>query len=234
VDELDVVPKEMSQEPTQDTKRLHFGLLLLISFALFNLGYIVDQTVRWSDHAQGFFNGVVHILFFGIAWCFYLLRWSLVVFALYRWRGWKHHRTQWVLAPAVLVLLVMIGGLLFQPPTPSRRFKNFAKTELPPNAQNLHYHFSGGGVADYGDTYYFETTPEEVGRIIGEMRLDEDESYGREGLTHSNVSRLPGCPDFSTWEGAKQYKGWDDKQHWFYYLITDGTRTKVYMMVGCI
>jgi hypothetical protein len=59
----------MSEEPTQDKKRLHFGLLLLISFTLFNLGYIVDQTVRWSDHAQGFFNGVVHILFFGVGWC---------------------------------------------------------------------------------------------------------------------------------------------------------------------
>lgn len=224
----------VNEDPAQDQKRLHFGLLLLISFALFNLGNIVDQTVRWSDNAKGFFNGVFHILFFGIAWCFYLLPWSLAVFALYRWRGWKRLRTQWVLAPAVLVFLAMIGGLLFQPPSPSRRFKSFAKTELPPNARNLHYHFSGGGVADYGDTYYFETTPEEVGRIIGEMRLDEDEFYGREGLTHTTVSRLPGCPDFSTWEGAKQYKGWDDRQHWFYYLITDATRTKVYMMVGCI
>lgn len=218
----------------QNMKCLHFGLLLLISFALFNLGYIVDQAVRWSDHVQGFFNGVVHILFFGIAWCFSLLPWSLIVFALYRWCGWKRHRAQWVLAPAVLVLLAMIGGLLFQPPTPSRRFKSFAKAELPRNARSLHYHFTGGGVADYGDTYYFETTPEEVGRIIGEMRLDEDEFYGQEGLTDTNVSRLPGCPDFSAWEGARQYKGWDDKQHWFYYLITDGTRTKVYMMVGCI
>lgn len=224
----------MSDETTKDIKRLHFGLQLLISFALFNLGYIVDQTVRWSNHAQGFFNGVVHMLFFGIAWCFYLLPWSLVVYALYRWRGWKRLRTQWVLAPAVLVFLAMIGGLIFQPPTPSRRFKSFAKTELPPNARNLHYHFSGGGVADYGDTYYFETTPEEVERIIGEMRLNEDEFYGRKDLTHTTVSRLPGCPDISTWEGAKQYTGWDDQQNWFYYLITDDTRTKVYMMVGCI
>jgi hypothetical protein len=49
----------MSEQPEQDKKRLHFGLLLLISFALFNLGYIVDQAVRWSDHAQGFLNGVI-------------------------------------------------------------------------------------------------------------------------------------------------------------------------------
>ena len=224
----------MSEQPAQNQKRLHFGLLLLISFALFNLGYVVDQTFRWSTHAQGFINGVFHILFFGIAWCLYLLPWSLIVFGLYRWRGWKRFRSQWVLAPAVLVLLATIGGLLFQPPTPSKRFKNFAKTDLPANVRNLHYHFSGGGIADYGDTYYFETTPEEVDRIINEMNLEEDEFYGREGLTHTTVSPLDACPDYSAWEGAKQYKGWDDNEHWFYYLITDATRTKVYMMIGCI
>ena len=224
----------MSEDTQDNPKRLHFGLLLLISFALFNLGYIIDQTVRWSDHSQGLVNGVFHILFFGIAWCVYLLPWSLVIRALYRWRKWRRFRTQWVLAPAVLVLLATIGSLLFQPPTPSKRFKNFAKTELPTNAQNLHYQFTGGGIADYGDTYYFETTPDEVDRIIAEMRLSEDELYGREGLTHTSVSPLADCPDFSTWDGAKQYKGWDDKQHWFYYLITDASRTRVYMMVGCI
>jgi hypothetical protein len=224
----------MSTHAQDTTKRLHFGLLLLISFALFNLGYIVDQTIRWSNHSHGFMNGVFHIIFFGIAWCFYLLPWSIVILALYRRRKWKRFRTQWVLAPAVLVLLATIGGLLFQPPTPSRRFKSFAKTDLPANAQNLHYHFTGGGIADYGDTYYFETTPEEVARIIAEMHLSEDEFYGRDGLTHTSVSQLDDCPDFSTWDGVKQYKGWDDKQHWFYYLITDATRKKVYMMVGCI
>jgi hypothetical protein len=225
----------MSEEPIQDNrKRLPFGLVLLISFALFNLGYVVDQTVRWSDHAQGFFNGVVHILVLGIAWCICLVPWSLVVFVLYRWRGWIRFRTQWVLAPAGLALLATLGGLLFQPPTPSSRFKSFANTELPPNARNLHYHFSGGGFADYGDTYYFETTPEEVGRIIGDLRLDVDESYGHGGLTHASFAQLPGCPDYSTWEGATQYRGWDDRKHWFYYLITDATRTKVYMMIGCI
>ena len=35
-----------------------FGRLLLISFAVFNLGYIVDETIRWSDHLQGLANGL--------------------------------------------------------------------------------------------------------------------------------------------------------------------------------
>lgn len=224
----------MNEQPAQDKMRQHFGMLLIISFALFNLGHIVAQTLRWTDHFQGFLNGVFHIMVFGIVWCFSLLPWSLIVFGLYRWRSWKRFRTQWVLAPAVLVLLATIGGLLFQPQTPARRFKSFTKTELPMNVQNLHCHFTGGLIADYSDTYYFETTPEEVGRIIRDMRLDEDEFYGQEYLTYTIVSRLPGCSDFSKWEGVKLYQGWDDKEHWFYYLITDASNTKVYMVIGCI
>lgn len=134
----------------------------------------------------------------------------------------------------MLVFLVTIGVLLVEPPTPSRRFRNFAKTEMPENARNLHYHFTGGGVADYGDTYYFETTPEEVDRIIVRMHLDEDKFYGREGLTHTSIKKLADCPDFSTWKGARQYKGWDETRNWFYYLITDASRTRVYIMIGCI
>ncbi|RYD68087.1 MAG: hypothetical protein EOP83_01490 [Verrucomicrobiaceae bacterium] len=224
----------MSEDAQQNPRRMHFGLLLLISFALFNLGYIVDQTVRWSNHVQGLVNGAIHIFVFGIAWCFYLLPWSLAIFALYRWRKWKRFRTQWVLGPAVLALITSIGGLLFQPATPSRRFKNLAKTELPSNAQNLRYHFEGGGIADYNDTYYFETTPDEIERIIADMGLSEDRLFGSEGLRHTPISPLPSGPDFWTWEGAKQYQGWDQNQHWFYYMITDASHTRAYVLVGCI
>lgn len=137
-----------------------------------------------------------------------------------------------MLAPAVLALIVLIGSLITHPPTPSNRFRNFAKTELPTDIQNLHFHFTGGGIADYGDTYYFETSPREVDRLISDMRLREDEYFGREGLSHTPVSALPGCPDFSLWQDAKQFRR--DDNGWFYYLITDATKTKVYMLIGCI
>lgn len=225
----------MSEEPAKsDPKRLNFGLLLLISFALFNLGYIVDQTIRWSDHGQGLINGLVHVLFFGMAWCLYMLPWSLMVLGLYRWRKWERFRTQWILAPSVLLVLGMLGGLLVDPPTPSRRFRDFAKIEMPSNVRNLRYQLKGGGIADYSDTYYFETTPEEVERIIAGMSLDEDKFYGREGLTLTSIKKLPDCPDFSMWKGARKYKGSDETMNWFYELITDDSRTKVYMRIGCI
>lgn len=224
----------MTETAKDDGKPMHFGLLLLISFVIFNLGYIVEQTFRWSNHLHGFVNGVFHVMVFGIVWCLYLLPWSLIVFAIYRWRDWKRFRTHWALAPAILALVVSIGSLIMKPPTPENRFKSFAKVELPNRIQNLHYDFSGGGIVDYGDTYYFETTPDEVDRLIADMRLKEDEYYGREGLSHTSVSRLPDCPDFSAWSGAKQYRANDEETGWFFYLITDASRTKVYMLIGCI
>jgi hypothetical protein len=223
-----------SDEPSKP-KRMHFALTLLLSFLASPVGYTIDQTFRWTNHWDGFLSGLIQGGMLGIPWCLiYVLPWSLIILGLYRWRRWQRFRTQWILAPSILIVIVMIGSLIVDPPSPTRRFKNFAKTELPANAQNLNFRFSGGGFADYADTYYFKTTPEEVDRIIADMGLAEDELYGREGLSHTTVSRLDGCPDFSSWEGAKQFQGWDDRQHWFYYLITDSTRTEVYVMVGCI
>ncbi|MEM8956019.1 MAG: hypothetical protein AAGD22_17825, partial [Verrucomicrobiota bacterium] len=189
---------------------------------------------RWSDPIYGFLNGVFHVFIFGFVWIVYVLPWSLLILGLYRWRKWRRFRTQWVLAPAVLVFLMFLWSLAFYPPSAPQRFKSFAKTELPQNVKNLHFRFSGGGIGDFSDTYYFETTPDEVDRIIAEMNLAEDERFGREGMFGTSVSPLAGCPDFSTWIGAKQYRAWDDDQHWFYYVIVDSSRTKVYVLVGCI
>ena len=55
----------MTDQPKPE--RLHFGLLLLISFILFNIGPIIDQTIRWTNHLHGFINGVFHIMAFGVA-----------------------------------------------------------------------------------------------------------------------------------------------------------------------
>lgn len=221
----------MSKADQKTSKPLHFGLLLLISFAIFNLGFIVEQTVRWSNHLEGFACGVFHVVFLGFAWCVYLLPWSLLIFVFYRWRKWRRFRAYWVLAPAVLFMLAPIGGLILYPPTPSHRFKHLAKTELPGDIQNLHFHFSGGGMADYSDTYYFETSPEEVDRLISDMGLEEDLNFHNK-RSDTSVSALPDCPDFTSWPDAKQYRRHDDG--WFYYLITDASKSRVYILIFCI
>jgi hypothetical protein len=49
---------KMGKTAPAHPKPMPFGRLLLISFAVFNLGYIVDETIRWSDHLQGLANGL--------------------------------------------------------------------------------------------------------------------------------------------------------------------------------
>lgn len=146
----------------------------------------------------------------------------------------ERFRTQWILAPSFLISAVMVGSLIFDPPTPSKRFAKFAKTTLPTDLRDIHYRFRGGGFVDYADTYYFTTSPSEVERLIHDVGLEENKTYSSRFMTDSGFPPLPCCPDYNGWEGAKQFTGWDDRQHWFYYLITDSTRTQVYVMVCCV
>ena len=216
-------------------KQLHFALLLVISFVLFNGAYVVDQIFRWSNHLEGLMGGIIHVMFFMVPWAMILLPWSLLVLALYKWRGWQRWRTHVVLAPSYLVMLLSIAGLVFQPPTPSRRFESRTGIELPENAQKLRYHFSGGGFIDYTDIYCFETTPEEVDRLIRGMGMNGDGSMLEKVNGHTSVQYIPGFPDFRKWPGAVEYSKFDfPNTGWFYHLITDESRTKVYIMIGCI
>ena len=73
---------------------------------------------------------------------------------------------------------MIIAGLIFSPPNPQKRFQSFAKVHLPEDTEDLRYHFSGGGLADYTDTYYFQTTPKEIDRLISEMNLSEGNRGG--------------------------------------------------------
>jgi 4-amino-4-deoxy-L-arabinose transferase-like glycosyltransferase len=225
----------MELEDTPPPKQSHFALLLFLSFLVTVFGWTFEQTIQWSNHLEGFFSGLLQGAIFGLGWCLiYVLPWILIISGLYRWRRWRRFRTHWILAPSILIATALIGSLFVSPPTPENRFQRFAKAELPANAQDLHFHFSGGGMADYSDTYYFKTTPSEVDRIIHDMGLELDEVLDSEGRPYTVVKALPECPDFSTWKGAAQYRGWDEREHWFYYLITDSSKTQVYMMIGCI
>jgi hypothetical protein len=213
------------------TKPLHFAWVLLISFVVFNFGFVVDQTFQWSNHFRGLMNGVFLIIIFGIAWVIYLVPWSLLIFCLYRWQKWKRLRTVWLLVPSVLFSAVVIAGVLISPPSPHERFQRFTKVQLPDNAEKIHYWFSGGGLADYGDTYYFQTTPEEVDRLITEMNLVE--RGGIEEGVFTPFYYSDEWPDYRTWSHATLYGAHTDTG-WFYYLLVNENRDEVYVSVGCI
>lgn len=221
----------MNTNDAPKTKRMHFALVLLISFILYNSGFILDQTVQWTDHYNGFINGIFHILVYSIVWCVEILPWSVLIYVLYRWKKWERFRTYWILAPAILILIGISASLILSPSTPAKRFKSFAKADLPTNATGLKFNFRGGGLADYGDTYYFKTSPNEVERLIMQMHLQKEEDFIADS-SYTPIGTLPNCPDFKTWTNAKQYR--NHAGVWFYYLIVNGSKTEVYILIGCI
>ncbi len=203
----------------------------LLSLPLFGAGYAVEQTIRWTNHWDGLRNGLFHMAVFCVAAAIYLIPWALIVHFCYRKRTSQKRRTLWMLGPSILMCLLSLFSLLSSPPTPERRFERLAKAEFPRQVEDLKTRFTGGGLTDFGDTYYFKTTSTEIDRLIREMKLTEDESF--ENSSYSGWARLPGSPSYEDWKGAKQYKWSDSRDHWFSSLITDSGKTQAYIFIGC-
>jgi hypothetical protein len=215
-------------------KPMPLVLALLLSLPLFGVGYVIVQTIRWTNHLDGFMSGLIHLVFFSVGAAIYLIPWALIVHFSFRKRANQRRRTLWMLGPSVLMCLLSLSSLATNPPTAEQRFRRFAKTELPGGISDLRTNFSGGGLADYGDTYYFKTSSAEIDRLIREMELEEDKYYSQQKSPYSIIKVLPDSPDYRKWVGAKKFTAWDDRKRWFYHLITDATKTQVYVFVGCI
>ncbi len=215
----------MKPDEPIEQKPMHLGIVLLISFLLFTSGFIVTETIRWTDHFRGFVNGIHHLLFFGIGWLMYGLPWYLLGCFLYRKRDWSRYRARWVLVPSALMFAVFPASLVIDPPTAAHRFKQSTQTELPGSLQELHFRFTGGGMADQSDTYYFRTTAEEMESLIKRMRLEP------QNVVVTGSDSLPGCPDPSTWKGLREYRRVSDSEfpQWYLYLVTDETKTQAYI-----
>lgn len=234
----------MTEQPNKGRQH-RFLCVLLISLLLFILPYIIIETLSWTDRWSGFSNGLFHSIFASLSWCFTLLPWSVLIWFLYRKHEWKRFRSVWVLAPVILLSLYSMGSYFIDPPTAEKRFSRFAKTEFPANAKDLHYYFSGGGLADYHDVYYFTTTPEEVDRLITEMNMKEthlpristEPTAAKQDIALRNSmiqSPLEGCPDPREWNDPLLYRGEIIDTGWFFELITDSSKTKVYISISCI
>jgi len=221
-------------EEVDSAKPMRLVYALLLSFPLFGAGYVIEQTIRWTNHLDGLMSGLIHLIFFSIASPIYLIPWALIVHFSFRKRTNQKRRTLWMFGPSILMCLLSIVSLVTNPPTPSHRFKQLAKADLPAKMESLNYYFSGGGLADYHDTYYFKTSSAEIDRLIREMGLEEDEFYGDRSTSHTIISPLPGSPDFKKWPEHIQFRGGRDEGSWHYYLITDKLKTQVYINVGCI
>ena len=227
-------PETDAVEYDDPAKPMRLVYALLLSFPLFGVGYVIEQTIRWTNHLDGLMSGLIHLIFLSIASPIYLIPWALIVHFSFRKRTNQKRRTLWMFGPSILMCLLSISSLVTNRPTPKYRFKQLAKADLPANLESLNYRFSGGGLSDYSDTYYFKTSSAEIDRLIREMGLEEDEFYGDSSTSHTIISPLPGSPDFKKWLDHKQFRGGRDLGSWHYYLITDKLKTQVYINVGSI
>ncbi|PCJ56371.1 MAG: hypothetical protein COA79_18915 [Planctomycetota bacterium] len=217
---------------SEDKTQLNFGNVIFYSILFMILGYTIDETFRWTNPLNGFASGVIHaLIIMSSGWVITSLPWIILIFVIYKKSEWVKFRTAWSLAPSICIFIIFIGNLCLTFPTPNRRFEIFAKSQLPTNITNLEYEFSGGGIADYGDTYYFCTTPKEVNRIINEMNLTVEEYFDNKSSEFDYLV-LPNCPAISSWKGAIKYSY--SKGTWFYYLITNKSKTQVYIYMGSI
>lgn len=216
----------------KERRQAHLGLLLVVSFVISVSSYIVDQAVRWSDHFRGAFNGLVHVFLFGFLWLLLVLPLSLVIYGLFRWRGWQRFRSSAILLPAIVFFILGVTNLLTDPPTAANRLRRLANVELPPTAREIRTHFIGGGIADYEDIYFFRCAPDDTESLIRALILQPATQDFNQNLFER--APFPLWPDPSTWAGSTLYRGESEDGSWFFYLRTDAAREQVYLLVCCI
>lgn len=215
---------------TTPRRQPHILLLLAASFVMFTGSYVLDQAFRWSDPLQGIINGAFHTIFTGIAWLIYGLLPGLLIYGLYRWRHWQRFRSVAIVFPGIAALVAAIAGLILSPTTPARRLKQFTGADFPASARDLRTHFTGGGVADFGDTYYFRCSPADTDALIRTLGLKPTDRYDQHFFSERP---FPSWPDPSTWAGSMLYRGGKDDGGWSYYLRTDAAREQVYLLIAC-
>lgn len=215
---------------TKTDRQPHLLLLLLASLVLFSGSFVIDQAFRWSNPLEGIANGLLHVMSTGLAWLIYGLVPGLITNGCYRWRGWRRFRTLAVIAPGIIACVLVVIGLILSPPTAARRLKQFTGADLPPSARDLRTQFTGGGLADYGDTYYFRCHPADTAALIEALHLRSG-SPDDSKMFHRISSEWP---DPSTWRGSSIYLGDRDDGGRFYYLLTDSSREQVYLFVGSL
>ncbi|GEP41545.1 hypothetical protein [Brevifollis gellanilyticus] len=215
-------------------QRLGLGKLLLISFALCSGSIIVDQTIRWSNPLEGFLAGSIFATIVTLSYgSILILPWSFVIWGLYEVFEWKRFRSQWILAPAIAVVLLILAGFFTSPPTARGSFKQFANAKIPADATSLKYHLWGGGYADYAINYYFECSSESVEKLIADMQMEHAGRITAEEMPYLRpIKKLPEGPDYRQWVGGYHYSL--ERRGWFFDILTDPTKTKVYVWISCI
>ncbi len=206
-------------------------LLLAVSFALFTGSFVFNQALRWTNPVDGFLNGLFHVMFTGPAWLVMGLIPGLLIHGLYRWRGWKRFRSVAIIFPGLVCFIMGLADLITSPPTAAGRLRSTGGADLPSSARDILTRFTGGGLTDYTDIYYFRCSPADTGQLIQALQLELVEEKARVG----QFPRVPpGWPDPSTWHGSTAYERWIEERGRSYILLTDSSREQVYFFFSAM
>jgi hypothetical protein len=174
------------------------GIWLLVPASVF----IIDQTIRWTDHSRGFLTGLVLSCLMLLASVMYGTPWLLGVAAVYWWRGWRRFRGAWMLAPVMGFTLWVLALLMVQPPTASNRLREVSGVTIPDDARNLRWYYEGATLASgSSDRWYFEASSESIRRCLGELKLTRHSPVGENGGS-IRLHSPPGWSDPRQWPGG--------------------------------
>jgi hypothetical protein len=146
-------------------------------------------------------------------------------------------RTLLVSAPALVFALPYLGGGLVNPADPSEVFAKRMNHPLPANATDLRsWYFHGIGESHY--MFSIQATPDATDDLLQSAAsevvehhpmLDPELGVHFE-LPINDVSVPKGWPKPKTWDGLKLYRSGQIKD--YCYIITDASKTRVFVMVG--
>ena len=211
-------------------------LLILVSWLIIWASNCISKMATWSDPWEGLTNGVLFGLMLGLLFVPLLVVILGPIYLIVR-KTRLSARTQSliVLAPAILLAALQVGSLVVSPPTAGGRFQWMMGTPLPEEARDFKAHYSGGGLTDFSDMYYFSAGPAAVERLLKTrkyVRIENAHLSEESPLPMSGERPRPGWPSPVHWSNYEVYKYATEK--WYYYIITDGSHTKVFIVAGCI
>ena len=189
-----------------------------LSTALFIVALGTNEGFRWSNFWSGFETAVFLLLFFLIpTLILFVLAWIWNLLCLRIVRPHRHPRL------VRIAMLIPAFGLLtysvITRPTSPELFEQITGVAFPENYSEAFFSHVGGGLTDHSHIFAFTTSPEETERLIQELNLRPSDS-----LSHAGFDQI-----LANYPGGKIYYRSDTGRNWYYDLITDETRTKVWI-----
>ncbi len=212
-------------------KILKFIGILLVSYFLFCLPIVVEQTYWWTDRRMGFYNGLIFSLIFGVmAWGIVSMPITMLLLGVCRWRKWVRWRVLILLTPALAYFAFDLPMMLAGPPTPEIRFEHIAGAPLPASAHGLQVYFSGGLFANTEDWFYFHCAPKDAGRLIKILGLKEAKADNEGGVFLPPPKVRGDWPNPATWLGGKYYTSDNIQENRYFQMYVDRDGRQIYFV----